>query len=92
MALNIFPVFDRRCNICHEEDGDGGWDGTTYESVMTTGDNAPVIIPGDIDNSLLAQKLLNQQTEGDKMPPKRDLTEEEIQLVLDWIAAGAPDN
>jgi hypothetical protein len=40
----------------------------------------------------LALKLLNLQTEGDKMPPKRDLTEDEIQLVLDWIAAGAPDN
>jgi mono/diheme cytochrome c family protein len=91
-ALNILPLFDRRCNICHEPDGEGGWDGTNYESVMTSGDNAPVIVPGDIENSLLALKLLNLQTDGDKMPPKRDLTEDEIQLVLDWIAAGAPDN
>jgi mono/diheme cytochrome c family protein len=91
-ALNILPLFDRRCNVCHEQGGEGGWDGTSYQSVMTSGDNAPVIIPGDAENSLLALKLLNLQTEGDKMPPKRDLTEEEIQLVLDWIAAGAPDN
>jgi mono/diheme cytochrome c family protein len=91
-ALNILPLFDSRCNICHEQDGDGGWDGTSYEGVMNSGDNAPVIIPGDIDNSLLALKLLNLQTEGDKMPPKRDLTDEQIQLVLDWISAGAPNN
>jgi len=91
-ALNILPLFDRRCSICHEEDPEGGWESTSYEAVMTTGDNAPVIIPGDTENSLLALKLLNLQTEGDKMPPKRDLTEDEIQLVLDWIAAGAPDN
>ncbi len=91
-ALNILPLFDRRCNICHEEDAEGGWNGTSYEAVMTSGDNAPVIIPGDTENSLLALKLLNLQTEGDKMPPKRDLTEDEIQLILDWIAAGAPDN
>jgi mono/diheme cytochrome c family protein len=91
-ALNILPLFDRRCNICHEEGGDGGWNGSNYEAVMTSGDNAPVIIPGDTENSLLALKLLDLQTEGDKMPPKRDLTEDEIQLVLDWIAAGAPNN
>jgi mono/diheme cytochrome c family protein len=91
-ALNILPLFDRRCNVCHEQDGEGGWDGTSYEAVMSSGDNAPVIIPGDTENGLLALKLLNLQSEGDKMPPKRDLTEDQIQLILDWIAAGAPNN
>jgi hypothetical protein len=61
---------------------------------MTTGDNSPVVIPGDVEGSLLAQKLLGTQEEGKAMPPPpiRPLNDELIQIILDWIAAGAPDN
>lgn len=89
-SADILPIFDSKCSMCHGSLG--GWDGTSYESVMTTGDNAPVVIPGDPENSLLAQKLLGTQSEGNIMPPGNPLPEDEIQLVLDWIAAGAPDN
>lgn len=67
----------------------GGWDGTSYEAVINTGNNAPVVIPGDPENSLLAQKLLGTQTEGAIMPPAGKLPDAEIQIILDWIAAGA---
>jgi mono/diheme cytochrome c family protein len=91
-AANVMPIFDSRCIDCHGTDG--GWDAATYDSVMNSGDNAPVIIPGDVDGSLLAQKLLDTQEEGDRMPPPplRSLNDELIQIILDWIAAGAPDN
>jgi hypothetical protein len=59
---------------------------------MNTGDNGPVVIPGDIDNSLLAQKLLGTQEEGDIMPPLVTLSQRRIQIILDWIAAGAQNN
>ena len=67
----------------------GGWDASTYEKVMTSGDNAPVVIPGDPDGSILAQKLLNTQTFGTIMPPGSKLPDDEIELILSWIAAGA---
>jgi hypothetical protein len=69
----------------------GGWDGSTYQSVMTTGDHAPVVIPDDVDGSILAQKLLDEQTFGTVMPPGSKLPDADIQLILDWIAAGAPE-
>jgi hypothetical protein len=56
---------------------------------MTTGNNAPVVIPGDPENSLLAQKLLGTQETGGIMPPGQQLPDDEIQLIVDWIAAGA---
>ncbi len=59
---------------------------------MTSGDNAPVVIPGDPENSLLAQKMLGTHEEGAIMPPAGKLSDDEIQLVLDWIADGALDN
>ena len=86
-ANDILPIFEAKCNICHGNLG--GWDGTSYESTMTSGDHAPVVIPGDPDTSLLAQKLLNTQSIGAIMPPGGKLTDSEIQLILDWILAGA---
>jgi hypothetical protein len=50
------------------------------------------VTPGDVENSLLAQKLLGTQAEGGIMPPSGKLPEDEIQAILSWIAAGAPDN
>ena len=68
----------------------GGWDASSYEAVMNSGDNAPVVIPENVEESLLAQKILGTHTEGDIMPPSGKMLAEEIQIVLNWIAAGAP--
>ncbi|HSM70615.1 MAG TPA: c-type cytochrome [Anaerolineales bacterium] len=87
----IQPILEARCVVCHNANKtEGGWDGTSYEKVMSSGDNAPVIIPGDVENSLLAQYLLG--TNGDFMPPIGSMPEDEIQAILDWIAAGAENN
>ena len=59
---------------------------------MNTGDNAPVVIPGDVDGSLLAQKLIGTHETGTIMPPGGKLPDSELQLILDWIASSAPDN
>ena len=89
-SIDVMPIFEAECVICHGSFG--GWDGSSYEAVMTTGNNAPVIIPGDAENSLLAQKMVGTQTIGDIMPPGGLLAEDEVQVILDWIDAGALDN
>jgi mono/diheme cytochrome c family protein len=87
---DVLPIFEAKCNACHGTFG--GWDGSNYEDVINSGDNGPAVIPGDVEGSLLALKLLDQQTVGAVMPPGGKLPEDEIQIVLDWIAGGAPDN
>jgi mono/diheme cytochrome c family protein len=89
-SADVLPILEANCAVCHGTLG--GWDGTSYEAVMTTGDNAPVVIPGDAEGSLLGQKLMGTQTEGAIMPPSGKLPAEEIQVILDWIDGGAPDN
>jgi uncharacterized membrane protein len=84
---DVLPIFSAKCNMCHGSSG--GWDGTTYDTAMSSGEHSPVIIPGDDVNSLLAQKLLGTQQFGDVMPPFGALSDAEIQLILDWIKAGA---
>lgn len=67
----------------------GGWAATSSESVMTSGTNGPVVVAGDTANSILAQLILGNQG---LMPPSGQLPENELQIILYWIAAGADNN
>lgn len=88
-TADVAPIFKASCAACHGSLG--GWDSSSYEAVMKSGNNSPVVIPGDIENSLLAKKLQGTQTQGAIMPPGGSLPKNEIQIILDWIAAGAPE-
>lgn len=87
---DVLPIFQAACGACHGTLG--GWDASSYETVMNTGDNAPVVIPGDAQGSPLGQWLLGTRPDGRTMPPSTKLPSGEIQLILDWIAEGALDN
>jgi mono/diheme cytochrome c family protein len=91
-ADQIQPIFQSRCNVCHSSSsGQAGYDSTTYQGVMTSGDSGSQVIPGDGANSPLVK--LVQATSGVKMPPVGDrLSDAEIQAIIDWINAGAKDN
>jgi len=88
-TAEVLPIFEQKCNMCHGSLG--GWDGTTYDSALSSGNNAPVIIPGDAEGSLLAQKIIGTQSLGGIMPPGGLLPENEIKIILDWINAGASE-
>ena len=89
-SADVMPIFEDECVICHGNLG--GWDATSYESVITSGNHAPVVIPGDLESSMLARKMVDTQIIGDIMPPGGLLPEDEIQVILDWIEAGTLDN
>jgi hypothetical protein len=55
----------------------------TYEQALEGGDNGPSIVPGDPDASLLVQV----QAPGDH---PGQLTIDELNAVIEWIKAGAP--
>ncbi len=89
-AADVMPIFETECVICHGNFG--GWDATSYDAVMTSGDHSPVVIPGVPERSILARKMVGTQIIGDIMPPGGLLAEDEIQIILDWIKEGALDN
>ena len=92
-SAQILPLLQANCSVCHSEKTQlGGWDSSSYEAVMTTGDHAPTVKPGEAEASLLAQRVSGTQTQGGIMPPGGLLPADEIQLIVEWIAAGAPDN
>ena len=88
-ATDVRPILESRCASCHMgEFVSEGLDMNTYESLMEGSENGPVIDPGDAKHSLLIQKV----TEG-KMPKRGPkLTPTQIQILTDWINAGAPNN
>jgi len=87
----VLPIFQTRCQTCHNSSTKlGGWDASSYDSVMAGGDNGPVITAGDLKQSLLARLLLGM--DGKVMPPFGALPQDEILTILEWIAAGANNN
>ena len=84
---DVLPIFEVRCVACHGTAG--GWDATTWSAALESGDNAPVVIPGDAANSILAQMMSGTHPEGILMPPDATLPDALIQLVVDWIEGGA---
>ncbi len=86
---DVAPIFRAQCVVCH---GDaGGWSAADYQSVMTSGDHGPTVVPGRPEESLLAQKILGTQTEGALMPPGGRLSDQDIHTIVDWILGGAPE-
>jgi mono/diheme cytochrome c family protein len=84
----VAPILQTHCEACHGSLG--GWDASSFDAVMTTGDHGPVVIAGDPAASLLVQKIQGAQTEGLQMPPPGLMSERDIQAIVDWITAGAP--
>lgn len=88
-ANDVLPILESRCGRCHMgEFVSEGLHMDSYESLMEGSDHGPVIVPGNADHSLLVQKLI--EGEMPKRGPK--LTPVQIQVIVDWIDAGALNN
>jgi len=88
-TADVLPIFKNKCSACHGSSG--GWDASSYKSVMESGAHAPVIVPGNAANSLLVQKIMGTQKDGMLMPPGGKLSDAEIQTITNWINAGASE-
>jgi hypothetical protein len=62
----------------------GGLDLSNYESAMAGGASGEIIIPEDPDSSL----LVSIQAEGGH---PGQFSQDELDFVIEWIAAGAPE-
>lgn len=89
----VKPVFEAYCTACHDFSfSEGGWNATSYDKILNSGDNAPVIVPGSIDESRLAQMILGNLGDFYLMPPSGNIPDSALQAILDWIEQGAQDN
>ncbi len=81
-AANIQAVFNTRCVACHNATtASAGLDLSTYAGVTKGGQDGAVVLPGDSANSLLVKIQSSQHF--------ANLTPEELELVRQWIDAGA---
>jgi len=88
-AADVLPILESRCVNCHGgREIEEGLILRSYDEIMAGSDNGPVIIPGDILGSLLVELITSQEMP--KRGPK--LTPVQVQLITDWVAAGAPNN
>ena len=86
---DVLPIFQSRCSSCHSgEQARKGLSVISYETLMAGSTSGAVIIPGDANGSLLV--LLVSSGQMPQRGPK--LTPEQIQIIIDWILAGALNN
>ena len=79
----IQPIFDARCVDCHGNFG--GLDLSSYENLMNGGSSGESIVPFDHFSSELWIRINSGQ-----MPPgNNDLTQDQINLISQWIDEGA---
>ena len=85
-AGKVQPLLDVQCSKCHGLiEQKGGLQLDTPQSVMKGGDEGAVVIPGNPAKSRLYQYLAaGAETH---MPPKKQLTDAEREVVREWIAA-----
>jgi len=82
----INGILSSRCGVCHGENAQAGLNLTNFDTALDGNDNGPVIIPGSPESSLLLTKIT-----GD-VPHFGQFTSEELELVVEWIKSGAPEN
>ncbi|MGE3818737.1 MAG: c-type cytochrome domain-containing protein, partial [Isosphaeraceae bacterium] len=88
-ADQVAPIFQSRCNSCHNADKQkGGLNLENYGSAMRGGSSGAVIEPGDLESSTLY--LLVTHAEEPFMPPKSPkIPDEELAVLKSWIEGGA---
>ena len=88
-SKDVLPILQNSCVNCHGgEKTSNGLDLKTYASLMTGSQHGVVIVSGDAAKSLLIQSL--QQG---KMPKRGGpLPADQIQMIMDWVNAGAQNN
>ena len=82
----IGPLFTARCGACHGEDAPMGLNLLSYQSSMDGSINGAVILSGEAAGSKLVEVQSGTQAHFGQFTP------EELQLVIEWIDMGAPED
>ena len=89
----VKPLLRSRCYSCHGGlKQKAGLRVDTVELMLRGGDSGPVVVKGAAGESLLLERV-SASDPAERMPPEHEgdlLTAEQVGLLRDWIAAGAP--
>lgn len=83
---NVLPIFEANCTSCHGNQASLSLE--TYENVIKGSTHGAVIIPNDPQRSPLI-KVVSSGYMPYGGPP---LSQEQIQLLVNWVSSGALDN
>ncbi len=78
------PIFEQKCGQCHGDAGMKGLRLIDYAGIMAGSEDGPVVIPGNPDESLIVIVQSGEHF--------GHLDQAQLELVKQWIAAGAPEN
>ena len=87
---HIRPLFAEHCTSCHgEEKQKAELRLDRYGSIMEGGEGGAVVTPGDVDASPLLVAV-RYEDEFLQMPPRNQLSAQEIKRLEEWVEMGAP--
>ncbi len=80
----IGPLLTSKCGHCHGETGLRGLDLTMHASILEGGESGPAIVPYDAEASLIVQVQNRESGHFAQLSP------DEMEALIEWIASGAP--
>src|SRR5437762_4909169 len=89
----VRPILVDACYKCHSHESEklkGALYLDTKAGVLKGGKTGPAVVPGDLAKSLLI-KAVRYQDEDLAMPPKKQLSKEQVAVLETWVKMGAPD-
>ena len=89
--VHIEPIIKRFCVSCHRPGKkNNNYLMRSFQETMETGDNAPNVIPGDLNSNNILMINRQEIEAGGPMPPTRALRPELIEIFEKWVEGGAP--
>jgi uncharacterized membrane protein len=88
----VRPILEAKCVSCHKEGKVKGELRMDHlEGLQKGGKNGPFVVPGDLKESLLIQRIHLPETSKEHMPPKNkaQLTDEEMEILQLWVKSGS---
>ncbi|MGK0218741.1 MAG: hypothetical protein ACI9HE_002236 [Planctomycetota bacterium] len=93
-ARDVLPIMRAQCQACHQPaKAEGGIILMNHAQLLVSIDEMPLVVPGKPEESLLLDLIIADGDTPPEMPVDRPpLTEQQVELIKRWIAAGAPDD
>lgn len=88
-SKDVMPILQNSCINCHGgQKTEKGLDMTSYNALMAGSQRGAVVVPGNAANSSFVHLVVNGNM------PKRGqkLSADQIQILTDWVNAGALNN